>query len=87
MQWVEDPNQSSADNLNNLRREASRHFRKNKKECLETKIELETKSKVKYFRDLNRGINDFNMGYQRRTNIVKDEKGDLFKDSHSILGS
>jgi hypothetical protein len=26
-----------------------------------------------------------NKGYQPRTNIVKDEKGDLVADSHSIL--
>ena len=32
-----------------------------------------------------RGINDFKKGHQPRTNIVKDEKGDLFTDSHSIL--
>jgi hypothetical protein len=35
--------------------------------------------------DLYRGINDFKRGYQPRTNIVKDEKGDLVADSHSIL--
>jgi hypothetical protein len=28
MQWFQDPNQSNVDNLNNVRREASRHFRK-----------------------------------------------------------
>jgi hypothetical protein len=28
---------------------------------------------------------DFKKGYQPRTNIVKDEKGDLGADSHSIL--
>jgi len=33
---------------------------------------------------LYRGINDFKKGYQLRTNIVKDEKGDLITDSHSI---
>ena len=27
MQWLHDPNQSNADNLNNVRHEASRHFR------------------------------------------------------------
>ena len=27
----------------------------------------------------------FNKGYQPRTNIVRDEKGDLVTDSHSIL--
>jgi hypothetical protein len=27
MQWLQNPNQKNADNLNNARREASRHFR------------------------------------------------------------
>ena len=31
MQWLQDPNQRDIDNQNNVRREASRHFR-NKKE-------------------------------------------------------
>jgi hypothetical protein len=31
------------------------------------------------------GISDFKDGYQSRTNIVKDEKGDLDADSHSFL--
>jgi hypothetical protein len=34
---------------------------------------------------LYRGINDFKKCYQPRTNVVKDEKGDLVADSHSIL--
>ena len=32
-----------------------------------------------------RGINDFKKGFQPRCNIVKDEKGDLVADSHSIV--
>ena len=32
-----------------------------------------------------RGINDFKKGYQPRIIIVKDEKGDLIADSHSIM--
>jgi hypothetical protein len=36
---------------------------------------------------LYRGINDFKRGYQPRTNVVKDEKGELVADSHSILAS
>lgn len=36
-------------------------------------------------RDLQRGINDVKNGYQARTNIEEDEKGDLFADCHSIL--
>jgi len=46
---------------------------------------FETDSKIKNIRDLCRGICDFKKGYQPRTNIVKDEKGDLVADSHSIL--
>jgi hypothetical protein len=34
---------------------------------------------------LYRGINDFKKGYQPRTKIVKDEKGDLLTDYHSTL--
>jgi len=32
-----------------------------------------------------RGINDFKNGYQTRTNIIKEENGELVADSHSIL--
>ena len=32
-----------------------------------------------------RCISDFKKGYQPRTNIVKDEKGDFVAESHSIL--
>ena len=35
---------------------------------------------------MHRGINDCKKGYQPRTNIVKDEKGDLVADCNSILG-
>jgi len=34
---------------------------------------------------LYKGINDFKKGYQPRCNIVKEEKGDLVADSHSIV--
>ena len=85
MQWIQDPSQTSVDNLTNVRREASRHFRDKRKAYLKAKIEeLETNSKIKNIRDLYRGINDFKKGYQPRTKIVKDDKGDLVADSHSI---
>jgi hypothetical protein len=86
MQWVQDPNQNNVDNLNNVRRDPSTHFRNKNKEYLKAKfIELETNSKIKNIRDVYRGINDFKMGYQPRAKIVWDEKGDLVTDSHSIL--
>ena len=85
MQWVQDPVQGNVDNLNNVRHEASRHFRK-KKKYLKAKIEeLENNIKINNIRDLYRGISNFKKGYQPRTNILKDEKVDLVADSHSIL--
>jgi len=34
---------------------------------------------------LYRGINNFKKGYQLRTIIVKDEKGELVADPHSVM--
>jgi len=39
MQWLQDQNHTNADNLNNVRREASRHSRNKKKAYLQAKIE------------------------------------------------
>ena len=48
MQWVQDPSQSYADNLNNVGRAASRHFRNMKREYLKAEFEkFENKSKTK----------------------------------------
>ena len=47
--------------------------------------ELETNSNIQNIRDLYRVISYFKKGYQPRCNIVKDEKGDLAEDSHSIV--
>jgi hypothetical protein len=72
--------------MNNLRCDGNKLFRNEKKACLKTKIgELETNSKMKNIGDLYRGISDFKKGYQPRTNIVQDEKDDLFADTNSIL--
>ena len=51
MQWMQDPSQCNVDNINNVRRVASRHFRNKKKAYLKAKIgELETNSKIKNIR-------------------------------------
>jgi hypothetical protein len=51
MQWFTDQNQSSVDNLNSVRREASRRFGNKKKGYLKNKIdELETNSKMRNIR-------------------------------------
>ena len=41
---------------------------------------------MKNIRDMYRGINDFKKGYQPRTDIIKDEKGNLVADCNSVLG-
>jgi hypothetical protein len=84
LQWLQDPSVVNEDNLSNVRREASRHFRNKKVEYLKDKInELESNSKNKNIRDPYRGTNK--KGYQPRTNLVKDEKGDLLTDPHKIV--
>jgi hypothetical protein len=48
MQQLQESNQSSVENLNNVRREASTHFRNKNKEYLKARIdELETNSKIR----------------------------------------
>jgi hypothetical protein len=36
IQWIQNPSQSNVDHMNNVRREASRHFRNKKKGILES---------------------------------------------------
>jgi len=50
-------------------------------------MNLKLKVRLKNIRDLYRGSNNFKKGYQPRTAIVKDEKGDLVTDSYSILAT
>jgi hypothetical protein len=38
VKWLQDPNEINGDNLNNIRRETSRHFRKKKREYLKGKF-------------------------------------------------
>jgi len=48
-------------------------------------MNLKLTVRPKMSRDLYRGISDLKKGNQPKSNIVKDEKGDLVRDSHSIL--
>jgi hypothetical protein len=51
------------DNLGNVRREASRHFRNKKREYLKDKINEVSDSKNKNVGDLYRDITEFKKGY------------------------
>jgi hypothetical protein len=58
LQWLQDPSERNGDNLNNVRREVSRHFRNKKRKYLKDKINKLTKySRSKNIRDLYRGVN------------------------------
>jgi hypothetical protein len=56
-----------------------------KREYLKEINELQSNGKNKNIRQLYRGINEFKKGYQPRTNLVKDEMGDLLTDSFKIV--
>jgi hypothetical protein len=86
LMWLQDPSEANEDNLSDVRREASRRCRNKKWEHLKDKInELESNSKNKNIRDLYRGINEYKNGYQPRTKLLKDERGDLVAVPHKIL--
>jgi hypothetical protein len=85
LQWLQNPKQINGDNLQTLRHETSRIFRKNR-EYLKDKInELENNNKNKNIRNFYRGINEFKNCYQPNINIIKVKNGNLLTDSQSIL--
>jgi hypothetical protein len=54
LQWLQDPNEINGDNLNNVRHEASRHFRNKNREYLKGKInDLAMNRTNKNIRDLH----------------------------------
>jgi hypothetical protein len=58
LQWLQYPSEINWDNLNNLRHEASRHFRNKKRQYTKERINnLAMNSKNKNIRDLYSGIN------------------------------
>jgi hypothetical protein len=82
---LQNPIQINGDNFQNFRRNASRTFRKNKREYLKGKInELEINNK-RHIRDVYRGINDFWKSYQTRIDIIKDGNGNLLADPYGVL--
>jgi hypothetical protein len=48
-------------------------------------MRLQQTVKKRNFRDMYRGINQFKRGYQPRSNLAKDENGDLLADSRILL--
>jgi hypothetical protein len=84
-QWLHDPSEINEDNVTNVPREASRHLKNKKRECLKDKInDTELNSNNKNIRDLYRGITEFKKRYQPKTNLVKDERSHLLADPQKI---
>jgi hypothetical protein len=75
LQWLQDPGEAGEDDLSNVRWEASRHFRNKKQDKIERKINVLV-SNIKN-KNVKRPV--FEKGYQSRTNLVKDERGDLLQ--------
>jgi hypothetical protein len=74
------------DNLSNVGQEASGHFKNKEREYLKDRInELKSNTKNKNIRDLYKDISEFKKGYQPRTNLVNEERGDLLVDPHKKL--
>jgi hypothetical protein len=80
---LQDPSEINGVNLNNVRREANRHFRNKKREYPKDKIK-EFATNSKNIRDLYRGIIGFKRSYKPRNNLVTDENGDLLAESYNI---
>jgi hypothetical protein len=86
LQWLQDPSIVNEDNLRNVGRDTSRRFRNKKRDYLKGKItDIELNSKNKNIRELYKGITEFKKGYQPKTNLVKDERGDFLADPKKIL--
>jgi hypothetical protein len=86
LQWLQDPSEINGNNLNNVRPEASRNFRNEKREYMRNKInELATNGKKKNIKDLCRGVNEFKRNHEPRNKLVTDENGFLLADSHNNL--
>jgi hypothetical protein len=83
---LQEPIEVSEHNLSDVWRAASRHFRNKKREYLKDRInELQSNNENTNIRDMYRGVNEFQKGYQPRTKLVKDEGCDLLSNPHKIL--
>jgi len=81
-----DPSHINADNLHTVRCETSRHCRNKQWEFWTGKInEPETNSNNKNIIGLSRASMNLRSVIRIKLTQQKDEKGDLFEDSHSIF--
>ncbi|PSN48471.1 hypothetical protein C0J52_11717 [Blattella germanica] len=86
MNWIREPNEQNSEQLCSIRRETTKFLKNKKREYLKEKInDLEINAKNRNIRELYQGIKIEREGFQARTNIIKDENGDMLADAKSIL--
>jgi hypothetical protein len=83
MQWLQHPDQSNVHNLNNIRREDSRHFRNKKKQYLKSKFTILKESLKKSENGIGVSVT-LMVVTGLELNVVQDEKDDLFTIFHSV---
>jgi hypothetical protein len=82
---LQNPEQTNRDNLQNVRHETSRIFRKKKREHLKGKI-MSWKLIIKTITlDICIGIKEFKNRFHPRINIIKDENGNLLADPQNFF--
>ena len=85
--WLQNPNNQTAEDFSNVRRDTCRMFRKKKRNYMKAKVnKLEENSKNKNIRELYKGINEFKKGYQPRAYVIKKHDGTIVADTTTILG-
>ncbi|PSN55555.1 hypothetical protein C0J52_12130 [Blattella germanica] len=82
MNWMREPNEQNSEQLCSIRRETTRFLKNKKREYLKEKInDLEINAKNRNIRELYQGNRIERTGFQARTNIIKDENGDMLADA------
>jgi len=65
--WLQNPNNQTAEDFSNVRRNTCRMFRKKKRDYMKAIVnKLDENSKNKNIRETYKGINEFKKGYQPR---------------------
>ena len=86
IKWLQDPNQINAEAYSELKRRTSSTFRSKKRVYMKEKInEIGKNNANKDVRNMYRGIREIRGGHQSRTDMIKDENGNLLGDTKSIL--
>ena len=84
--WQQNPNDQTAEDFSNLKRNTCRTFKKMKRDYMKAKVnKLEENSNNKNIWEMYKGINEFKKDYQPRVYVIKKHDGRIEADRTSIL--